>query len=464
MQASQNSAETASINRVGYLATTGLLQYDQDATRGLLLAIQAAKSPSGSEGIPSPAAEQALRSLLGRLGGYAISGPDEPQVTVMASSPTETRWVALGNAAGSILLWDLARASLREDPLVLYGHIAEVRAAAISPDNGLMVTGDQSGSIFVWDLVHLDAEPKSLATFDGMVEQLAISPESDWIAASVHTEGQGEAVYLWRVDRAHMAFDQGTELKEISGRFINSVLFSPDRRWLFVGGQDGLAMLWPLGTDERPGNPIDLSQAVPGGGTVPDFTTADFNPYSAELAIGRSDGIVDIWDTSVEPPILAHSLKIGTGITALGYGGNPTGLIVLGSDGRFRSWVAWSEGYLTEPVVHEPALDGSLFDAITLSREFPYMATQDFSGHVRLWHLGWTTNGNFDSWEISSHRSGQVEEPGVPMVLLTPDGRHLVSTGPDRITRAPGVLFDFAKLSQAIQLSWVLLVAISRWH
>jgi WD40 repeat protein len=448
-QARRNSADAERISRAGYLATAGLLQYEQDATRGLLLATEAAKKV-GSESLPAPAAEQSLRYLLGKLGGSVIAGRDAPQVTAMASSPKETRWVVLGNAAGNLMLWDLTRASLLDDPLILPGHTAEVRAAAISRDNTLMVTGDQNGNILVWDLEHFAGQPRHLAPVEAMVDHLAVSPEGDWIAAEINRDGRTNAVFLWSADPTHTDFYQGVELQETSGRFVRTLLISPDGRWLFVGGQDGLALLWPLGADTRPGEPINLSPAVSGKRTSSDFTAANFNPYSAELAIGRSDGIVDIWDTSAGTPLLSHSLKVGSPISALGFGGSPLSLVVLGSDGRFRSWVAWSEGYQAEPAVQEPALEAGLFDAIAFSNEFPYMVTQDSTGRVQLWNLGVTTNGIFESREISSHKSDQAEGMDTPMVLLTPDGRHLITTGPDQITRAWSPLpQDFADVDSS---------------
>ncbi len=85
-----------------------------------------------------------------QAGGQVIGKPDT-RYEVMEISP-DGRWLACGNEAGLIELWDLSAGAAAQDPRILRGHHDLVADLAFTPDGSQLVSTGDDGTVRVWDV------------------------------------------------------------------------------------------------------------------------------------------------------------------------------------------------------------------------------------------------------------------------------------------------------------------------
>ncbi|WP_043413725.1 WD40 repeat domain-containing protein, partial [Archangium violaceum] len=78
-------------------------------------------------------------------------------------------------------------------PVLLRGHVAEVRSAAFSPDGQRVLTASEDGTARVWNGL---GEPVVLAGHEGAVTCAAFSADGH----RVLTASEDGAVRVWRAD------------------------------------------------------------------------------------------------------------------------------------------------------------------------------------------------------------------------------------------------------------------------
>jgi WD40 repeat protein len=204
--------------------------------------------------------------------------------------------------------------ALPSGALELYGHTESILAVAFDPTGKWAATGGLDRSVRLWDL-----EQKRLlwakGPSDEAVTVLAFDPKGDVIAA-------GDRAFQVRLYQAH----DGTLLRRRAHPdTVSSVAFSPDGRWLAVGGSNGNAEVYPAGDDgpskcEVRGRTVEFTDqgknvvsATPSGNLVvtalagckrvKETSTAPHLPYAASSAtaalVGTRNGaepLVLLWD------------------------------------------------------------------------------------------------------------------------------------------------------------------------
>jgi WD40 repeat protein len=161
--------------------------------------------------------------------------------------------IAFAMRTGEIVLGDAIGSALT----VLGRHKSEARSAAFSADGRFLFTGGEEQEIICWDL-RTGRRAFSFAAGATRI-QLAADGERCAIVA-------GTRVLLYHFERATLH----REFSEDLGGHLRHAAFSPDGRWLAVGGQERLG-LW------------DLSRESPALLLEGGFATPVFSPESTEL-------------------------------------------------------------------------------------------------------------------------------------------------------------------------------------
>src|SRR5262249_50196450 len=84
------------------------------------------------------------------------------------------RFLATGEAAGTLRLWDVAR---KRPVASRKGHTSNVECVAFSPDSRRLATGSEDGTVKVWDFALLQ-EVATLSGHEGPVNSVAFSPDA----------------------------------------------------------------------------------------------------------------------------------------------------------------------------------------------------------------------------------------------------------------------------------------------
>jgi len=220
--------------------------------------------------------------------------PPGAEPAVVGSS-ADGRWLAWSGKDRSLWLWDA-----REDraPLVLPGHIEAVTALAFSPDGRLLASAGRESSVIVWDVESGKRHQDALST-RAAPRALAFSPNGRVLAAA---DADGGLQY-WGISvrdekpgddpvRTYGAVAEMSYVPVADGG-LTSVAFSPDGKWLAVGGEGGFLNLLEVGVGR---NDRALKPA-------PDTVLSlAFTPDRKWLLVSGSDSSIHSWKLDTATP------------------------------------------------------------------------------------------------------------------------------------------------------------------
>jgi WD40 repeat protein/beta-lactamase regulating signal transducer with metallopeptidase domain len=275
-----------------------------------------------------------------------------------------------------------------------------ILAAAVSPDNALLVFAGESKSVFVFHRKGggLLAE---LATHADVVSGLAFSPDGRTLA----TASYDKTIKLWDTTTWQ-------ERKALTGHtgWVLSVAFSPDGKTLATGSYDKTVRLWNTETGEPKGVWKDHSAGV---------RTIAFSPDGRTLASAGADRIIRVWNTA--DGTIAHMLK--------------------GHKGAVRSVAFSSDGKMLASGSEDRTV--KLWDPTTGKERATIAGMPDMVGIVRFSPKGQTlAAGTFQGPTVicdplTAHKRqtlGGHNEP-VTAVLFADGGARLITASQDRVIR-----------------------------
>ena len=177
------------------------------------------------------------------------------------------------------------------------------------------------GSVVLWDVDGFRVQRQF--SYSGAIQTLVWSPDGRWLVAGA----QDKAVHLWIPEEDQEFHMSGYETR------VGELSFSPDSRWLATGGAQD-ACVWDCsgaGPDGR--EPL----ALPHSGRV---CAVAFQQAHGLLATAGNDGEVALWDvTSREPRVAmikltapASNLAWSPDGTLLAIGSQKGGVLVLKVD------------------------------------------------------------------------------------------------------------------------------------
>jgi WD40 repeat protein/energy-coupling factor transporter ATP-binding protein EcfA2 len=364
------------------------------------------KAETSEEETSRLAGLQTARALA--LQSSRLQQPDQRQLAgLLAVTAYRLHGRSGGPAEDAAQYSALHQALVQLDPareMVLRQHKDAVRALAVTPDGGTLVTGGDDGAVLRFDLRQPAAPPRPLATFPEAVRALAVDPAGRRLAAGT-LDG---TIRLWDL----RADGSPRDLPRQSGA-VNALAAAGSR--LASASADGKVTLWDM---ERGTAAATLLDSHPHR-----LTAAAVSADGGTLAVGSAGGGVLLWDLG-RPTDGHRSLGDGRDIRAVALSpdgrllaaGTATGLILL-----------WD---LTgRPAAAPPAeLTGhtAAVTSLTFGKQPGALASASLDGSVRLWN---TAHREMEPVVLSDHKSW------VWAVALSPDGGSVLSGGADRAVR-----------------------------
>jgi WD40 repeat protein/DNA-binding SARP family transcriptional activator len=326
----------------------------------------------------------------------AFSGYSQ-RVNALSYHPSG-KLLASGHYDRSVRLWDLETRTVRR---TLRGHSLSVNDVTFSKDGKLLASASMDKSIQVWTLpelkpgidkvteirrrYHLRGHQRGVTSLDFLPNGRILFSGSEDLTAGIWEMENGLPISFQMVgevpvdviqsnaagDLIAMSSDQhiwlwrypGMELyKELRGhaRFIWSLAFSPDDRFLASGGSDGAVGLWNV-TD--PAN--TYLHARLRGHSERVFAVA-FSPDGAHLASGSADNTICLWDAQTHQ--LRFSLKAHSHwVWALAFSPDGRTLASGSFDQTIRLWDVQSGELIDELHPPGPYAGMNISDATGLS-------------------------------------------------------------------------------------------------
>jgi WD40 repeat protein/CHAT domain-containing protein len=274
--------------------------------------------------------------------------------------------------------------------------------------------------------------PSTRMVHGGAVNTVVFSPNGKWLA----TGSEDRTVRIWEVATGQEVAHMGQESQWFQ------VAFSPDSRWLATtGGSKWTVQIWEATTGQ-------LVTQMAHESAVPALA---FSPDGKWLATGSWDGTARVWETTTgrEVARMVHDDRIQ--VVAF----SPDGKwLATGSwDGTARVWET-TTGREVARMVHE----GETL-SVTFSADGHWLATGSLDGTARIWKVStgqeamrmthggdvwsvafspdskWLATGSEDRtariWEVSTGRevAKMLHENSVLAVTFSPNSKWLATLG-----------------------------------
>ena len=285
----------------------------------------------------------------------------------LARSP-DGRLVAVAGREGTIWLLDVTRRGIREQPIE--AGQSEINALGFSPDGELLASAGDDGSVCVWR-VQSGELARRIEAHDGLVLGVGFVGGGGQRVASAGFNGEGGAVRVWNVENGErlwtreldapamaMAVEPGGKsvavvwekldryeiLDAEAGRLLrrlptflkpSSICYSPDGRWVAIGGRYGDLVVEPTANIEGQSFRVRVSDGV---------ESLCFGESGKWLFAGDRAGVIQGVDLEAaragrgaEPGEVGRWVADDERVYGMCLGGGGR-LLSVGSAGRLMSW------------------------------------------------------------------------------------------------------------------------------
>jgi WD40 repeat protein len=254
-----------------------------------------------------------------------------PDATAIAYTPNGDRLVVVGPKQTS--LFD----SLTGRRVRVYD--VSGGTAALSPDGRTLVTGDAAGSVRFLDL-RTGAVAASVSVHEGGVEHVGFTSHGK----TAITSGEDGKSRVWDVATHQIVQTLAGHAGPIHGQAI-----SPDGATLYTGSFDTTALAWDLSGRQSFGKTFLGAESDPNA-SAPNVAVS---PASHTLAVGATDGTVNLWDSRSLRRL--QSFRAGPGVVAaVSFSPDGRSLLVAGDTNSRppRGYIGIWSLYPTPRLVH----------------------------------------------------------------------------------------------------------------
>ncbi len=276
-----------------------------------------------------------------------------------AAYARDGKTLAVGNARGTVTLWDVASRKARH---TFQAHGKDVRFVAFSPDGQTLATASFDSTVKLWD-ARTGKEKLGWHAHPGLVNAVVFSPDGRMLATAGHGDN---TVKLWDVAT-------GKERATLSGHpaSVLSVAFSVDGMTVASASTDKTVKVWDIATGKEILTRMRHTDAV-------EYVT--FSPTGKVLASGSWDGTVKLWDTATwqeQATLTGHQ-----DVRSLAYSPDGQTLAVGNANGEVSLWDVTTRKERTRVHDHH----GRVW-AVTFTPDGHTLATAGDDGTVRLWDM-----------------------------------------------------------------------------
>ncbi|MFW0794080.1 hypothetical protein AAFP30_09730 [Gordonia sp. CPCC 205515] len=281
--------------------------------------------------IDSPAAPSQVTSVT----------PGHGTVYLVRFAP-DGRHLAASSDDGSVTIYRVGDDGSLTETAVLAGHTGAARTVDYSPDGRLLATGGDDRVVRLWDNSSPDRPIPAgapLTGFPSIAHSVAFSADSRSLAVT----GDSPNAQLWNVaDPARPVPFTTTMPTTTAGSW--SIVYGPNDNQVASARADGAVTVW---NTVDPANPVTMwslqsasAQGISEQGSIRAFSTA-FSPDGSSLAVGRSDGTVDLWHL---PPTVTPDR--GGVITGLARSAQGEVVASVGTDTTLNVWTDRRDGWI----------------------------------------------------------------------------------------------------------------------
>lgn len=280
----------------------------------------------------------------GTLRVWDIGAPARPrQVTVttpghgtvyLVRFTPDGRHLAASSDDGSVTVYRVDDSGALAGTAVLAAHAGAVRTLAYSPDGRLLATGGDDRVVRLWDNRDPDHPTPTgppITGFPNITHSVAFDAGGHTLAVT----GDSPDAQLWDVADPSRPIPLTTSMPNTTAGSW-SIAFRPDGKLAASARSDGSVTVWNTVEPTSPVTQWSLqptsAQGISEQGSVRAFSTA-FAPDGRTLAVGRADGVLDLWrlPTTVAP-------DRGGVITGLARSGDGRVLATVGTDTTLNIW------------------------------------------------------------------------------------------------------------------------------
>jgi WD40 repeat protein/DNA-binding SARP family transcriptional activator len=342
-------------------------------------------------------------SCVGRGGNFVTSDIGLLPVEYVTFSP-DGALVAAGGCDGTAKVWNIESG---EEILTLSGHgegwpVADIE---FSSDDKWLATGCWDGTAKLWD-----AETgRELATFAGHTSEV-FSIDLNSTATMLATGGADGVAKVWDVD-------SGQELVSLAGH-DDSVFFvgfdGPGNR-LITGGREGAVRMWDV-TPAGLGEELVIDHGIIHG-------SFNLDPDKGQLLVDGAGQAATVWD-----------LRTGSLVCRTAGASDHSCPVLLSPDGTYTLTKNDQGHYLLRPAGSETALQTVItYTLVAFSADSTRLATVDESGQVYLFDLDTLFGGPTELESLGPEQASlsfsTEEGKEVYDLAYGPDGSYLATAG-----------------------------------
>jgi WD40 repeat protein/DNA-binding SARP family transcriptional activator len=381
------------------LAAAAVANLDVDPERSVLLALAAVDRTGSGNGSVLPEAEEALHRAV-TASRIVLRFPGVGGA--LDWSPDGTIFVTEGPEDSGMV--DIRDARTGESVRSFPGHDIDINEVAFNHDGTMVATVGDDGAARIWDPTTREEVHAIEVPEDEEVWGPSFSPDGSLFAAAWPGEGVVRVVHLasGRIVR---------EIHSVPGAFNTS--FDPSGTRIVVSSQQPRAVVLDLESGDEllglEGHQLELSDVA-------------WSPDGTAIATSSLDGSARIFDARTGRQRFALLGHLGS-IVSVAWSPDSTRVVTASRDGTAKVWLVTERGGPRELVTLSAQDTRNGVAGVAFSPDGRQVMTGDVGiAATRIWDVSIT---------------GDAELANLPAVVFfrsaatyTPDGRHLVATGP----------------------------------